>query len=60
MANLDKELGQIHTVRMIIDIGDNAPIKLRSDRIPIHKRLLVEEAVRDMLESGIVKRSKFP
>lgn len=36
---------------MRIDTGDHSPIKLRPYRIPMHKRPLVEEAVRDILEA---------
>lgn len=51
-AHSDKELEQTLTMRTEIDTGEQAPIKLNLYRIPIHKRPLVEEAVRDMLESG--------
>ena len=37
---------------MRIDTGDHLPIKLRPYRTPIHKRKLVKEAVRDMLDAG--------
>lgn len=45
---------------MKINISNHTPIKLRPYRRPIHKRPLVEKAIRDMLELKIVKRSKSP
>lgn len=38
---------------MQIDTGDQAPIKMR-----LYRRHLLEEAVRDMLESGIIERAE--
>lgn len=60
IAMTDKELGQTETVEMRIDTGDHPPIKLRPYRTPIHKRKLVEEAVNEMMDSGIIERSKSP
>ena len=45
---------------MRIDTGDHPPIKLRPYRTPIHKRKLLEEAVKDMFESGVIERSNSP
>lgn len=45
---------------MKIYIGEKAPIKLKTKRTHIHKRPLVEEAVKDTLESGIVERYESP
>ena len=56
----DKELEQTKTVEMRIDTGDHPPIKLRPYRTPIHKRKLVEEAVNEMMDSGMIERSKSP
>lgn len=56
----DKELGQTETVEMRIDTGGHPPIKLRPYRTPIHKRKLLEEAVNEMMDSGIIERSKSP
>lgn len=52
MTNSDKELGHKNTVRMKIDTDEQTQIKLKPYRTPIQKRLLVEGAVRDMLELG--------
>lgn len=57
VANTDKELGQ---VQMKIDTGDYPPIRLKPYRTPIHKRKLVEEEVNEMLDSGLIERSRFP
>ena len=45
---------------MKIDTGDHPPIRLRPYRTPVHKRGVVEEAVKDMLDAGIIERSKSP
>lgn len=45
---------------MQINTGDQMSIKLRPYRTPIHKKPLVEEAVKDMLESRMIERSEFP
>ena len=60
MTNEDKELGQTQTVSMKIDTGDHPPIRLRPYRNLIHKRGVVEEAVKDMLDARIIERSKSP
>lgn len=60
VANTDKELGQTETVHMKIDSGDHLPIRLMPYRTPIHKRKLVEEAVSEMLDSGVIERSRPP
>ena len=60
VANKDKEMGRMQTIQMRIDTGDHYPIKLRPYRTPILKRKLVEEAVKDMLEYGVIEPSKSP
>ena len=60
IAMTNKELGQTETVEMRIDTGDHPPIKLRPYRSPTHKRKLVEEAVKEMMDSGMIERSKTP
>ena len=47
-------------VTMEINTGEHPLIKLRPYRTPIYKRRVVEEAVGDMLDSGIIERSKLP
>ena len=56
----NKELGQTKTVEMRIDTGDHPPIKLWPYKTPIHKRKLVEEAVNEMMDSGMIERFKSP
>lgn len=55
MANSDKELGQTRTMKTRNDTGGQAPINLRSYSTPIHKRPLVEEAVKTMILLEIVE-----
>ena len=54
LANSDQELGRTRTVKMKIDTGNHPPIKLKPYRTPIHKRVIVEEAVKEMLEVGVI------
>lgn len=54
----DKELGQIKTVTMQIHTGEHHLLKLRPYRIPFHKRKLVEMAVQEMLDAGLIVRSQ--
>ena len=64
VANCVKKLGQTQSVLMKNDTGDHPPIKLKPYRTPLHKRKLVEDAVEDMLEAGVIERStslwRFP
>lgn len=50
------DLGQIKTVEITIDTSNHLPIKLRLNQTPLHKHKLVQEAVGDMLEEGIMER----
>lgn len=55
-ANRDvvaKELGQTYTVKMKIDMFDH-PLQLKPYRTSIHKRFLMEQAVKDMLKTGMI------
>ena len=54
----DKELEQTKMMEMRIDTGDHPPIKLRPYSTPIHKRKLVEEALNEMMDLGMIERSK--
>lgn len=60
MANSGKELGQTRTVKIRNDTGDQAPINLRPYSTPIHKRPLVEEAVKTMVVLEILEWSESP
>lgn len=46
-ANSDMDLGQTNTVRMNLDIGNHAPISIRSKpyRIPLTKRIIIDKAL---------------
>lgn len=60
VANANRDLERIQTLKMSIDTDDPIPIKLKPYWTPIHKWRLVEEAVGDMLESWIIERSTSP
>ena len=60
VANSDKELGRTQSVQMKIDTGNNPPLKIKPYRTPIHKRKLVEEPVKEMLEAKVIERSRSP
>ena len=57
VANSDTELGRTQSVQMKIDTGNNPPIKIKPTRTLMHKRKLVEEAVKEMLEAKVIERS---
>lgn len=46
------------TVLMEIDTGDHPPIKLKTYRTPLHQREIVDEAIDEMLQAKIIRRSK--
>lgn len=56
----DKDLGQTKAVTMKIHTGEHHPLKLRPYRIPFYKRELVEVAIREMLDAGILERFQYP
>ena len=56
-AAKDKELGFTDTVQMRIQLNDPTPIRLRPYRIPMNNRPIVDKAIDEMLESGIIRRS---
>ena len=45
---------------MKINTGDHPPLKLKPYRTPLHKRELVEGAVKDMLGACVIERSVSP
>ena len=59
-ATNDSALGQTDTVQMKIDIGEHAPIKLRPYRTPLNNRIIVDKTTDEMLDAGIISRSKSP
>ena len=59
-ASKDKNLGMTDTVQMKIDTGDHEPIKKQPYRTPLRQRKLVDDAIDEMLDAGIVKRSRSP
>lgn len=46
-ANKDSELGHTDTVKMKLDTGDHAPIKLRPYRTPLNNRKFIDQAVEE-------------
>ena len=56
-AATDLELGHTDTVRMNIDTGDATPIKMRPYRTPLTKREVVNKAIDNMLEAGVINKS---
>ena len=57
----DKHLGRTDTVKMRIDTGTHAPIKRRPYRTPLKQRKMVDLAIDEMMQVGIIERSMgFP
>ena len=56
----DTDFGRTKTVTMKIDTKDHAPIKQRPYRTPLAQHKIVDEAVDEMLEKGIIERSNSP
>ena len=54
------QLGHTDTVRMKIDTGEHPPIKMKPYRTPRNKRTVIDNAVDEMLEAGIIRRSRSP
>ena len=59
-ASKDTELGHTKTVQMKIDTGDCSPIKMHPYRAPLNKREVIDKTVDEMLEAGIISRSRSP
>ena len=56
----DTDFGRTNTVTMKIDTKGHAPIKQRPYRTPLTQQKIVDEAVDEMLEKGIIERSSSP
>ena len=59
-ATKDTDLGKTDTIKMKIDTGNHPPIKLKPNRTPLNNRKVVEEAVKDMLDAKIIRKSRSP
>ena len=59
-AQTDAELGHTYTVRMKLDTGEHPPIKMKPYRTPLSKRAVIDNAVDEMSEAGIIRRSRSP
>lgn len=59
-AKKDSELGGTKTVEMHIDTGQHKPIKNRPYRVPLNKRKIIDDAVDEMLDAGVIERSMSP
>lgn len=60
VANWDKEFEADTPGEEKINTVDYAPIKLKSYRIPFHKRPQLIETPRNMLVPGVIERSESP
>ncbi|CAC5398015.1 unnamed protein product [Mytilus coruscus] len=43
---------------MEIETGNHPPIKLKPYKTPLHKRQIVDQAIDEMLDAGVIRRSK--
>ena len=59
-ARTNAELGHIDTVRMKLDTGKLPPIEMKPYTTPLKKRKVINDAEDEMLEAGIIQRSRSP
>ena len=57
MMQPGRPLGRTTLVRHHINVGDASPVKQRWRRIPPHKHSVVDGAINEMLEDGIIRPS---
>ena len=53
-------MGHTDTVKMQLDAGEHPPIKMKPYRTPLNKRAVIDNAVDEMLEAGIIRKSRPP
>ena len=54
------ELGLSKVGEHKINTGEHPPVKERLRRVPLHRRKLVEEKIKEMLEVGVIQPSESP
>jgi len=54
------ELGHTTLVQHTIDVGEQRPIKQAPRRASLHSRVIIDEAVKDMLKQGVIEPSTSP
>lgn len=59
-ASKDSDLGHTDTVKMKIDTGNNPPIRLRPYRTPLQNTETIDNAIDEMLDAGVISRSRSP
>ena len=59
-ANKDSELGDTETLKMNIDVGNSEPIKMRPYRTLIKNREVIDKAIDEMLQAGVIRRPRSP
>ena len=59
-AKKDCQLGHTDTVKMRIITNDHLPIKHRPYRAPLTRRVVIDKAINEMLEAGVIERSRSP
>ncbi|KAK3107127.1 hypothetical protein FSP39_007863 [Pinctada imbricata] len=60
IAKKDSDLGGTKTVQMKIDTGSHHPIKNRPYRTPLNNRKVIDEAIDEMLDAQVIRRSQSP
>uniref|UniRef100_A0A669CP14 ribonuclease H n=1 Tax=Oreochromis niloticus TaxID=8128 RepID=A0A669CP14_ORENI len=59
-AASDKDCRQTGLVQHTIDTGSAQPIRLRPHRLPLSKRQVAEEKIREMAAAGVIEPSNSP
>ena len=59
-ASKDSDLGHTDTIKMKIDTGKETPIQLKAYKAPLNNRRVIDNAVKEMLDAGVIRRSRSP
>ena len=57
-ASKDSDLGHTDTIKTKIDTGKEPPIKLKAYKAPLNNRRVIDDAVKKMLDAGVIRRSR--
>ena len=56
----DKNLGRTDTAEMRLDTGTCEPIRKHPYRTPLKQRKMIDSAIDEMMQAGVIERSNSP